>query len=282
MEPCQLLRGWMWLVALLSESRSVTGWGGVVPMADCVALRSWAAGGIAFALTFHCLLVRPGPASLGSQQSMGAGPSAAISLISSGLRRDAAATSGDEDRRRRLLRLSLRGGLLSPGRIDGWTSSPPASIAPLFAAVCVVGARIRRRRCFAPPRRCAPRLQAAVDASLRSSTPVSELVSSSFAFLGAAAIVFLFAVYFRRLERLFRRRFVPALSPWSAVFLGVPVACVRLRLPLFHDVCLRILAAASPPPPLCVWDSGAIRPVFGEDLVSRRPFLYVCSEGAGG
>ena len=98
LEPCQLLHGWMWLVALLSESRSVIGWGGVVPMADCVAMRSWAAGGIAFALTFHCLLVRPGPASLGSQQSMGAGPSAAISLISSGLRRDAAATSGDEDR----------------------------------------------------------------------------------------------------------------------------------------------------------------------------------------
>ena len=169
-------------------------------------------------------------------------------------------------------------------RRDGSTVGRLPLLLPslLFAAVCIDGARIRRRRCFAPPRRCAPRLQAAVDASLRSSTPVSELVSSSFAFLGAAAIVFLFAVYFRRLERLFRRRFVPALSPWSAVFLGVPVACVRLRLPLFHDVCLRILAAASPPPPPCVWDSGAIRPVFGEDLVSRRPFLYVCSEGAGG
>ena len=139
-------------------------------------------------------------------------------------------------------------------RRDGSTIGRLPLLPPslLFVAVCVVGARIRRRRCFAPPRRCAPCLQAAVDASLRSSTPVSKLVSSSFAYLGAAAIVFLFAVYFRRLERLFRRHFDPALLPWSAVFIGVPATRVRLRLPLFRDVCLRVSAAASPPLPLCV------------------------------
>ena len=139
-------------------------------------------------------------------------------------------------------------------RRDGSTIGRLPLLLPslLFVAVCVVGARIRRRRCFAPPRRCAPRLQAAVDASLRSSTPVSKLVSSSFAYLGAAAIVFLFAVYFRRLERLFCRHFAPAVLPWSAVFIGVPATRVRLRLPLFRDVCLRVSAAASPPLLLCV------------------------------
>ena len=251
MESCQLLRGWMWLVALLSASRSVIGWGGVVPMADCVAMRSWAAGGIAFALTFHCLLVRPGPASLGSQQSVGAGPSAAFSLF----HRVFAATPPLLPAMRTegadcCVSLSAEAFF----RRDGSTIGRLPLLLPslLFVAVCVVGARIRRRRCFAPPRRCAPRLQAAVDASLRSSTPVSKLVSSSFAFLGAAAIVFLFAVYFRRLERLFRRHFDPALLPWSAVFIGVPATRVRLRLPLFRDVCLRVSAAASPPLPLCV------------------------------